>query len=97
MGHFWRSSVNESEVVILSWPIEEQSVLLNLLSGTSHALENEAVKILEAVFRLGQGTAEQILEAMGFAASEIDDELLTVVESALEGLATIDLTSKVSC
>lgn len=96
MEHLWRSSISERDIVVLSWPIEEHSVLLNLLSGTSHALDNEALNILQALIQLAQGTPDQILESMGFSASEIDNELLAVVESALEGLATIDLTSKVN-
>ena len=74
-----------------------EAVLYNDLSGNTHLLDGAAIEVLEAL-RLAPATAATLASALADRIEcDADDELPTLIDELLTGLAGLDLVEPFPC
>lgn len=95
MADIWRSCVVSSDIEVVTWQGEEDSVILNVPRGTTHTIEKNTLDILRLCVFLGQGTVPEFCREMGFSDQEIDCDLVSTIEHYLKNLQIHEFVEKV--
>lgn len=96
LADIWKNRLSAADIKVVSWHDEEQSVILNVISGNTHVIENDSLEVLRACVVLKQGTVPEIGEYLGFSRQDINADLVSTVEHHLQNLQIYELVEKVN-